>query len=441
MPIIRPNKNNSGRVPVKKMTNLLAPKPELSASTSLPTSSDSHSTTQNTSPSPVNTPSITQDQFTQEKRAEILAQIDRDAQQHKAGLMQQIDQDVALYKQEQMAAVDAERTARLEEAYEQGIQKAKSEYAELIQTKGQEFLDQINGLAAEKNTILKNVGKGVLKFALEMASLVIQKDLTTHPDTFEHVIDEAFKRITDKEKVVVRVNPEDIPVAQEYQDKFKKKLRDFKSLHFQEDPAIARGGCVIETQLGYIDSSISTKLSLIEESIMHTYNDEGLPELTQAIESGELSSEDLTESSDDPEFAEPDMLFDDQVDDDDDVDFEDGTTTEEETESDELLDDSDDDDEDDWDFDDDTSAEPEAESDELFDDDDEDEDDDGWDFDDDEGDLDADPVNDAISLEELDEDGDDDEDDDWDLDEDDEDDGDDGLDDDWDLDDDEDDEV
>ena len=50
-------------------------------------------------------------------------------------------------------------------------------------------------------------------------------------------------------------------------------MPDIRTLEVHEDPRVEQGGCIIETRLGFIDSSISTKLASIEAALFKVYND------------------------------------------------------------------------------------------------------------------------------------------------------------------------
>ena len=41
-------------------------------------------------------------------------------------------------------------------------------------------------------------------------------------------------------------------------------------------PSMQRGGCTIETKLGYIDGSIETKLSLLKETMKEFFEEENM---------------------------------------------------------------------------------------------------------------------------------------------------------------------
>ena len=99
---------------------------------------------------------------------------------------------------------------------------------------------------------------------------MIQTQISASPEVLKHILKEALEKVTDKDSVIIRVNKSDLENVKLFKESFKKEFKDFKNIEIKADPDIESGGCVIETDLGFVDSSISTKLSLIEAALKTT---------------------------------------------------------------------------------------------------------------------------------------------------------------------------
>ena len=64
---------------------------------------------------------------------------------------------------------------------------------------------------------------------------------------------------------------QEIQHVADFQDVFAQDLKAFKQLSIAEDTKIKPGGCLVETKLGFIDSSISTKLDVILKALIAAY--------------------------------------------------------------------------------------------------------------------------------------------------------------------------
>ena len=93
------------------------------------------------------------------------------------------------------------------------------------------------------------------------------------PTAVREYVDQAIRRITDKDKVIIKTCPEDADFVRQHREEILEKMPDIRTLEVHEDPRVEQGGCIIETRLGFIDSSISTKLASIEAALFKVYND------------------------------------------------------------------------------------------------------------------------------------------------------------------------
>jgi flagellar biosynthesis/type III secretory pathway protein FliH len=69
------------------------------------------------------------------------------------------------------------------------------------------------------------------------------------------------------EKITVRLNPKDYEKIKKNEAEFLKSLENVKSLSFREDEAVAKGGCLVQTEIGTIDAQLDTQLSAIKKAL------------------------------------------------------------------------------------------------------------------------------------------------------------------------------
>ena len=188
--------------------------------------------------------------------------------------MRQLQEELNTHRMTQHQILEEEKEETLKKAYEsgyqQGLEKANLEQAE----KTREFLSVINEMAIEKRKIFENAEPELMRLSIAIAEKVIQTQIEKQPSVFRHILEEALQKVTDKDHVLIKVNPKDLTFVKSYKDVYQKELSDFKRLDIQEDSSINKGGCIIETKLGFIDSSINTKIELITQALEKTLGDE-----------------------------------------------------------------------------------------------------------------------------------------------------------------------
>ena len=224
------------------------------------------------SPKPPLEPSRTPNGPDEKPRPDEIVLQKESQEKHIASLKKQAEEDIAAYKENAFQDIEKQKEAAKQEGYKAGLETAQQEKKDTLNALKSEFLGTINDAISEKNKIIQSSEKEILTLAIAIAEKVTQTTVENTPSVFQNILQEAMKKITDKEWVAIHVNPNDIELVRNYQHRFEKELRDIKKIEIKEDNKIEPGGLVIETHLGYIDSSISTKLALITDALNKTYD-------------------------------------------------------------------------------------------------------------------------------------------------------------------------
>ncbi len=150
-------------------------------------------------------------------------------------------------------------------AYEKGLADSRHN----AEDKMREALDTINQAVKERKAIIKDAEGEILRIALKSAEQIIRSEVSLHRDVCLNIVSDAINRVSDREQVIVRVNREDAEYIKKFKDKLSGIVDGIKSFSILEDSQIEPGGCIIETNLGYVDARISTKLHAIEDALKH----------------------------------------------------------------------------------------------------------------------------------------------------------------------------
>jgi flagellar assembly protein FliH len=148
-----------------------------------------------------------------------------------------------------------------EEAQEAGKQEGRQEAAATIE----KAMETLNQAVIERKKIIKDSEGEILRLALKITEQIIRSEVSLHRDVCLNIVSEAIARVSDREQIIVKVNREDAEYLKRYKDRLAGMLDGVKSFSIIEDANIEPGGCVIETNLGFIDARIATKLKSIEE--------------------------------------------------------------------------------------------------------------------------------------------------------------------------------
>lgn len=161
------------------------------------------------------------------------------------------------------AAYEDGRQAGYQEGYEKGGADAQVQVGE----HAQEIFNVINDIIGEKERIFKASELAVLDLAVDVAKRIVKTELTQNEGALINVVTEAMEKISDTSKVIIRLNRNDIPRLEAHLDFFKAKLPGVNTVLMHEDMTVGEGGCVLETDFGFVDAQMETKLSFIEMAL------------------------------------------------------------------------------------------------------------------------------------------------------------------------------
>ena len=175
--------------------------------------------------------------------------------------------DFAKGEAEQIVRKAMEEAGNIREhAKESGLDEARRIAEETASDKVKEALETLNQAVIERKKIIKDAEGEVLRLALKVAEQIIKSEVSLHRDVSLNIVSDAISRVSDREQVIIKVNREDLENIKKYKDRIGSIVDGIKSLSIVEDSAVEPGGCVIETNLGYVDARISTKIAAIEEA-------------------------------------------------------------------------------------------------------------------------------------------------------------------------------
>lgn len=167
------------------------------------------------------------------------------------------------------------RIARLEKkAYEEGFAQGQKDGLDLEKSKLEEMGKQYEALLCELRDLKVKIysdSEGEMLQLIELISKkIIGEEIKTGESIIRHSIKSAAKFLTDKRKVRIIINPDDMEEA-------KKMLPDLAKLakggHFQltEDNSVGKGGCILETGFGRINATIDDQFDEIIKVIDKEY--------------------------------------------------------------------------------------------------------------------------------------------------------------------------
>ncbi|HEX2271454.1 MAG TPA: type III secretion system stator protein SctL [Pyrinomonadaceae bacterium] len=121
----------------------------------------------------------------------------------------------------------------------------------------------------QREQALAGIERDVLRLAVKIAEKILGRELERDKEAVIDIVATALRQARRNEMITLRVNPNDLPIVEQYRQRFEKTGRN-QFLDIVPDPAVTAGGCVIESESGAIDAQLSTQLRVLERAmVMH----------------------------------------------------------------------------------------------------------------------------------------------------------------------------
>ncbi|MCE5272156.1 hypothetical protein LLH00_12840 [bacterium] len=159
-------------------------------------------------------------------------------------------------------------TGRLKgEALEKGRAEGRAEAEKSLAGRAKVLGDLLVALSEEREKVLREAESEAVDLALAIARRFVDLAAETGSEVIKQSIKSAVRLVTEKDKLVLRVNPEDLEVVRGHQDDIIFIGDGIGRLDVRADKQVRRGGCVIETGAGNIDARVDTRMAEIEKAL------------------------------------------------------------------------------------------------------------------------------------------------------------------------------
>lgn len=175
-----------------------------------------------------------------------------------------------LMVQAQAEAAALKRRAQAEgqqQGYSQGLVKAREEVRAELMPVLKKFAAETQGLLNHRAGILGGAEKEILELALLIGKKVLHGELRLHPEAVGQVVRHALGRAIGWGQVSVLAHPDDCVLLEEVRDSLPAGLEGVTIAGFVPTPSIARGGCVLQSNLGEVDVRLELQVGEVEQAL------------------------------------------------------------------------------------------------------------------------------------------------------------------------------
>ena len=164
-----------------------------------------------------------------------------------------------------------EEAVRLESAYkagyDAGFNAAKDQMRQETEALVGRFTSMIDDLSSQRRALIKESETAVLKLVCEIVRKVIGKVVEIDNTAVRHVVSNALKQMDDQEKLIVRLNPDDLAALKQHEAAWAEDVERSGVVELKPDARIKRGGCLVDGESGSVEAQVERQIGVIERAL------------------------------------------------------------------------------------------------------------------------------------------------------------------------------
>jgi flagellar assembly protein FliH len=147
--------------------------------------------------------------------------------------------------------------------YAEGLQQARSEAGPLLTA----LAEAAGAIADTRDELAETLTAQAGELALLTAEQMVVGAIAVEPERIVDVVRGALRRITDRHRVTVLVNPAELELLNHAVPGLQAELGGIEHLDVQADRRVASGGAIAQTIHGEIDVSVCAQLQTARELV------------------------------------------------------------------------------------------------------------------------------------------------------------------------------
>ncbi len=206
-----------------------------------------------------------------EPQPKIMMELLASARKEAEGIKKQAKAEAAelMESNKQKAVAEAERIKAdaIRQGYDEGYQaalEAANKEADKIRAQAKSVLVQAEENRRDK---INNLKEEIHDLAIDIAEKIVVKELEIKPDVVLAIAQEAIQLVSNRKYIVLWVHPGEKEICQKHRDQLMKHLPPKAQVHIMTDDTVARGGCIVETDYGKVDATLSNRWQTLLNAI------------------------------------------------------------------------------------------------------------------------------------------------------------------------------
>jgi flagellar assembly protein FliH len=164
---------------------------------------------------------------------------------------------------EAQAQADAIRAQAQADGFAAGFEAGRDEMRHGVEA----LAAALQSVTTLRHEVADQVERGAVALGLRIAEQALAAAVDVEPERVVDAVRGALRRLSDRDRVTVLVNPEDLDAVRAAADGLRDRLGGIETMDVQAERRVSRGGAVVRTAEGEVDATVETKLARAREVI------------------------------------------------------------------------------------------------------------------------------------------------------------------------------
>lgn len=153
------------------------------------------------------------------------------------------------------------------EGYDEGRALGLDRGAAEIASSAGAFAQAVQGIEALRAEVLDGLETDAIELAIALAGKILAGALQARPELVVEVVQGALRRIADRRKITVVVNPADVEAVRAAIGGLTAQGSGVEVCDLQSDERVGAGSAIVRTAEGEVDASVQTQLQRASEVV------------------------------------------------------------------------------------------------------------------------------------------------------------------------------
>lgn len=167
--------------------------------------------------------------------------------------------------EEQRALWEAARQEGFAAGYADGVARGREEGLAQTRSALERAASVASAIVESRAAALEALIPKIADVVIRVAAVVVCEAVAQRPEAVVAVVREAVAQVRDEDRLTVRLHPDDLQLLRGVVDELGQSVGT--RIVLREDRSIARGGCLVETARGLVDSRLESKLAVLHDLI------------------------------------------------------------------------------------------------------------------------------------------------------------------------------